>query len=1252
MLTGREAIVCIVDHLVGRERELAVCRAALSRESTARILNVSGLAGVGKSSLVEQFATMARAAGGRAAMVNARRLVDPRENHDYPPAVEALLTISKTLKLSKLASRLSRYRTLHRRLTQKFEGADEAAVTAMLQIGVAAIRAGSTVLPVAKPLGAILTPELATKVGKAIGSYKRESDRELLGNPVERLSELFVAGLNALSGGYSRMVLVFDEYELCSPQLDYWLRQLLDGAYGELDRRVLLMLAGRQPLGQDWTARGQTGAPAELIHIALERFDDEETAQYLTATVPGIELDRARLIASSLSGAYRLPLILRLLVSRPTFVADVELTTSVPDLGLLQHELVGRLLNEEFISPERRTVVLYTSVARSFDSRVVAVVDPAAAPDVGSPHFEWLVSQHLVNPRAPLYTYHDILREVFLRYLCSVQPDKVASLHRQLAEHYEHREGGRFALEAAYHRLCSTTGNVLAEALQLLFRLLQTTVQDCAEWSVMLDQVAAERDELIASQAALRRLSAVLAETARLSTPSGLTDSQLPAADPAMNILFASSFDDSLPEVSEADAGIWLTYFESRLKVAAGDASDVNTALSELSTSWHAVEHIASLGVEKNLLRFRIATDLADVHTRRGNLGQALQFSKAAVTIARRDGSPIRQAFALYQLSNNQKRQGRYHLALRNLGSAIALVRRQPSKVNQYYLGRFMLDKAITLTYLNETSAAEQAFEESRQCFADISPLSYAELSHRLGWLKRVRGDLDASLHDHEVAIRAFRERELTILAPPGRLTGTSYLLAKALHSMGNVYAEMCRHQLALNCYNEAADLFHRQGGVRHEAILRKDMAWSVFLINGFVAAEEQLLRAVTDLGLGAQGEQRPPVNSNTHLAEGWLNLSILRCCSGQRAAAAEAVSSGTKLLEGDRNNPPLLARLRVQEAIVCALAGDTERTAQLCEVARSYALAHVPPLRPITANVYLASAVAAASVRNAGEAARWMDLARHEAAQWNEYAPRSVGEYWSRLMAARKGNGEMAEDHPVAPVTATDEMVDVYDENGELLGQATSRLAHSAGLWHRSFHCWIVSPRPDGSGWSIVLQQRGPWSTYANYLDMSVAGHYQAGEGVEGGIRECKEELGIDVHPDQLRLIARRTINERVENGSLNREFQDIYLMQAQPGLAPYQLGYPEVAAVYECDLADLCDLVSGHVPRLRAKGKRVAEDRSTLDAADYELERSNLIEAAREYHKVVFSVITRILSGANSAPNKNSVVELADGSRWEELD
>ena len=41
------------------------------------------------------------------------------------------------------------------------------------------------------------------------------------------------------------------------------------------------------------------------------------------------------------------------------------------------------------------------------------------------------------------------------------------------------------------------------------------------------------------------------------------------------------------------------------------------------------------------------------------------------------------------------------------------------------------------------------------------------------------------------------------------------------------------------------------------------------------------------------------------------------------------------------------------------------------------------------------------------------------------------------------------------------DELIDIYDQNMNLLGTAPRSQAHSEGLWHQTFHCWIVS-QPD----------------------------------------------------------------------------------------------------------------------------------------------------------------------------------------------
>ncbi len=99
-------------------------------------------------------------------------------------------------------------------------------MASILQIGIGAIRAGAAVFPIAKPLEAILTPELATQVSKAIGSYRKPTDRELLARPVPYLSK-FLNDVLAQAGRRQRVLLIFDEYELSPMQLDAWLRGML-----------------------------------------------------------------------------------------------------------------------------------------------------------------------------------------------------------------------------------------------------------------------------------------------------------------------------------------------------------------------------------------------------------------------------------------------------------------------------------------------------------------------------------------------------------------------------------------------------------------------------------------------------------------------------------------------------------------------------------------------------------------------------------------------------------------------------------------------------------------------------------------------------------------------------------------------------------------------------------------------------------------------------------------------------------------
>jgi isopentenyldiphosphate isomerase len=96
-------------------------------------------------------------------------------------------------------------------------------------------------------------------------------------------------------------------------------------------------------------------------------------------------------------------------------------------------------------------------------------------------------------------------------------------------------------------------------------------------------------------------------------------------------------------------------------------------------------------------------------------------------------------------------------------------------------------------------------------------------------------------------------------------------------------------------------------------------------------------------------------------------------------------------------------------------------------------------------------------------------------------------------------------------------EILDIYDDQMRHIGTKERGAVHRDGDWHKVFQCWVVYRDADGRDY-LVVQRRGPdKDIYPNYLDISAAGHYQAGETIRDGIREVQEELGIQVSFDDL---------------------------------------------------------------------------------------------------------------------------------------
>jgi 8-oxo-dGTP pyrophosphatase MutT (NUDIX family) len=168
------------------------------------------------------------------------------------------------------------------------------------------------------------------------------------------------------------------------------------------------------------------------------------------------------------------------------------------------------------------------------------------------------------------------------------------------------------------------------------------------------------------------------------------------------------------------------------------------------------------------------------------------------------------------------------------------------------------------------------------------------------------------------------------------------------------------------------------------------------------------------------------------------------------------------------------------------------------------------------------------------------------------------------------------------------DEKIDIVDEAGRPTGEiAWKSEAHRSGLLHRCFHCWVAG-RDDAGGPYLLVQRRAATKeTWPGRLDVTAAGHLEAGEEpLEGGLRELEEELGLRVEPERLVPLGTRRVDLEIPQG-LDRELHDVFLLLDDTPPGELRLQREEVEAVLSIRLEDAQALDAGGVPAMEYMGR-----------------------------------------------------------------
>lgn len=125
--------------------------------------------------------------------------------------------------------------------------------------------------------------------------------------------------------------------------------------------------------------------------------------------------------------------------------------------------------------------------------------------------------------------------------------------------------------------------------------------------------------------------------------------------------------------------------------------------------------------------------------------------------------------------------------------------------------------------------------------------------------------------------------------------------------------------------------------------------------------------------------------------------------------------------------------------------------------------------------------------------------------------------------------------------------------ENGELItDRGITKVEASDGALHLASHVWIW--RKGENGIDVLVQRRSADSrTWPGQLDISAAGHVDFGETpIVTAVRETHEELGLDLRPEDLKLLFAHRAADTLENDIQENEFVWVYgyLMDADAEL------------------------------------------------------------------------------------------------------
>ena len=141
-------------------------------------------------------------------------------------------------------------------------------------------------------------------------------------------------------------------------------------------------------------------------------------------------------------------------------------------------------------------------------------------------------------------------------------------------------------------------------------------------------------------------------------------------------------------------------------------------------------------------------------------------------------------------------------------------------------------------------------------------------------------------------------------------------------------------------------------------------------------------------------------------------------------------------------------------------------------------------------------------------------------------------------------------------------EFVEMFDNKRNALGKTVERYTHIEGEYAQGSHVWIMNSKGE-----FLIQKRTPTKRlYPNLWSITSGGTDEGEKTWQTAYREVKEELGIEIKPNEMELMM---------SYKRNHDFVDVYLARKDIKLEEITMQKEEVADVKWVTVEELENMI-----------------------------------------------------------------------------